>query len=70
MLKLRNILVAAVLAVIPVAVVAADEQKLTNVSYDPTRELYEGVNALFAEHYQATAGKAVTVEQSHGGSSK
>jgi sulfate/thiosulfate-binding protein len=65
---LRNIV--APLAIALATTVGFAETKLTNVSYDPTRELYEGVNALFAEHYQATAGKAVTVEQSHGGSSK
>lgn len=43
---------------------------LLNVSYDPTRELYEEVNNLFAEHYQAESGLAVSIEQSHGGSSK
>ena len=58
------------LLAVPGVARAADGPRLTNVSYDPTRELCEGVNALFAEHYQATAGKAVTVEQSHGGSSK
>ena len=49
---------------------AADADKLLNVSYDPTRELYEGVDALFAEHYKSAAGKDVKIEQSHGGSSK
>lgn len=43
---------------------------LLNVSYDPTRELYEEVNRLFAEHYRDAAGVQVRVEQSHGGSSK
>lgn len=42
--------------------------KLTNVSYDPTRELYEQYNKLFAEHYKETTGKTVEVTQSHGGS--
>jgi ABC-type sulfate transport system substrate-binding protein len=46
------------------------QTKLLNVSYDPTRELYEEINRLFAEHYKAQTGKDVTVEQSHGGSSK
>jgi sulfate/thiosulfate transport system substrate-binding protein len=49
---------------------AAEQTKLLNVSYDPTRELYEELNRLFAEHYKAQAGKDVVVEQSHGGSSK
>src|SRR5262245_13273080 len=48
----------------------AAAQELLNVSYDPTRELYQELNAAFAKQYQAKAGKAVTVQQSHGGSSK
>ncbi len=43
---------------------------LLNVSYDPTRELYQDVNAAFAKHRQAKAGEKVTIRQSHGGSSK
>jgi sulfate/thiosulfate transport system substrate-binding protein len=44
--------------------------KLLNVSYDPTREFYQEVNAAFAKHWQAQTGQAVTVNQSHGGSGK
>ena len=43
---------------------------LLNVSYDPTRELYEGVNAAFAKAWKAKTGQTVTVKQSHGGSGK
>jgi sulfate/thiosulfate transport system substrate-binding protein len=43
---------------------------LLNVSYDPTRELYEDYNARFAEHWRRTTGQAVSVRQSHGGSGK
>jgi sulfate transport system substrate-binding protein len=49
---------------------AGAEQTLLNASYDPTRELYESYNALFARHWQETKGEAVTVHQSHGGSGK
>jgi sulfate transport system substrate-binding protein len=45
-------------------------QELLNVSYDPTRELYQEFNAAFTRQYQAKAGKAVTVQQSHGGAAK
>jgi sulfate transport system substrate-binding protein len=41
---------------------------LLNVSYDPTRELYQDVNAAFAAEWQARHGQAVTINQSHGGS--
>jgi sulfate transport system substrate-binding protein len=43
---------------------------LSNISYDPTRELYQDFNAAFAEHWLKEHGQAVSVEQSHGGSGK
>ena len=43
---------------------------LLNVSYDPTRELYEDFNAAFAKYWQAKTGKTVEIRQSHGGSGK
>jgi sulfate transport system substrate-binding protein len=43
---------------------------LLNVSYDPTRELYQDVNAAFAKQWKAKTGDTVTVKQSHGGSGK
>jgi sulfate/thiosulfate transport system substrate-binding protein len=49
---------------------AAAQQTILNVSYDPTRELYQDVNAAFAKAWQAKAGKALTIQQSHGGSGK
>lgn len=42
--------------------------KITNVSYDPTRELYQAYNKKFIEHYKKETGKTVEVTQSHGGS--
>ena len=49
---------------------AAKEITLLNVSYDPTRELYQQVNAAFAEAWKAKTGDDVKVSQSHGGSGK
>lgn len=43
---------------------------LLNVSYDPTRELYQDFNAAFAKQWKAKTGETVTVKQSHGGSGK
>jgi sulfate/thiosulfate-binding protein len=43
---------------------------LLNVSYDPTRELYQGFNKAFAENWKAKTGQTVSIEQSHGGSGK
>jgi len=44
--------------------------ELLNVSYDPTRELYEEFNKAFAAHWKAGTGQDVTIKQSHGGSGK
>ena len=43
---------------------------LLNVSYDPTRELYQAFNTAFAKQWQAKTGEKVVVRQSHGGSGK
>lgn len=43
---------------------------LLNVSYDPTRELYQDFNQAFAKQYKAKTGDTVTIKQSHGGSGK
>jgi sulfate/thiosulfate transport system substrate-binding protein len=45
-------------------------ETLLNVSYDPTRELYEDYNAAFAKQWKAKTGRNLTVRQSHGGSGK
>jgi sulfate/thiosulfate transport system substrate-binding protein len=42
--------------------------ELTNVSYDPTRELYEAYNKSFADYWKQKTGQTVTIKQSHGGS--
>jgi sulfate/thiosulfate-binding protein len=44
--------------------------KLLNVSYDPTRELYDDYNKAFAAYWKARTGDTVSVNQSHGGSGK
>src|SRR5262245_7397834 len=49
---------------------AQGQPSLLNVSYDPTRELYQDVNAAFARHWKAKTGQVVTIKQSHGGSGK
>jgi sulfate transport system substrate-binding protein len=43
---------------------------LLNVSYDPTRELYQDINAAFAQKWEREHGQKVTINQSHGGSGK
>jgi len=59
---------AALLACAPEAV--TKPVKLLNVSYDPTRELYDEYNAAFAKHWKAKEGQDISVSQSHGGSGK
>src|SRR4051812_40785747 len=48
----------------------AAEVHLLNVSYDPTRELYEDYNQAFATYWKQKTGDDVTIDQSHGGSGK
>ena len=43
---------------------------LLNVSYDPTRELYDDYNKAFAKYWKQKTGKDVAIRQSHGGSGK
>lgn len=49
---------------------SADPVEITNVSYDPTRELYAAYNEAFASYWKDKTGQDVTVVQSHGGSGK
>ena len=49
---------------------SAAEVTILNVSYDPTRELYQDFNAAFARQWQRKTGNTLTVSQSHGGSGK
>src|SRR5664280_904688 len=57
------------LAVMAVHVQQASAQTtLLNVSYDPTRELYRDINALFAADWKKKTGETITVRMSHGGS--
>src|SRR5512134_3648325 len=46
------------------------ETTLLNVSYDPTRELYDDYNKAFIAHWKAKTGKTIAIRQSHGGSGK
>ena len=50
------------------ATAAYADVTLLNVSYDPTRELYQHYNAAFAKNWQAKTGEKITIRQSHGGS--
>ena len=52
------------------ATISQADVTLLNVSYDPTRELYQDINAAFAKQWAATANEKVRIKQSHGGSGK
>ena len=58
----------AALGVVLLTAPAAGAQTLLNVSYDPTRELYQDVNAAFIRYWQTKSGKTASIRQSHGGS--
>ncbi|WP_410217423.1 sulfate ABC transporter substrate-binding protein [Paracoccus sp. (in: a-proteobacteria)] len=49
---------------------AAAQDKLLNVSYDIARELFEALNPAFAAHWQEETGRTVSIDMSHGGSSR
>ncbi len=49
---------------------ASGQQKLLNVSFDISRELYSAYNPLFEDYYKQKTGKEVKIEQSHGGSGR
>jgi sulfate transport system substrate-binding protein len=69
----KQVILSAVLATLfaPMVQLAhAAEVSLLNVSYDPTRELYQDINQGFAKQWKAKTGDTVTIKQSHGGSGK
>src|SRR5215510_5988405 len=65
----RDLLRTSALAFGLIATAAHADVTLLNVSYDPTRELYQSYNAAFASYWQAKTGEKVVIKQSHGGSS-
>ena len=68
-MKIKSYLLAAVTSfALALSFAASADVSLLNVSYDPTRELYQSYNAAFAKYWQAKAGEKITIKQSHGGS--
>jgi len=65
-MKLTHLLI----AVAGFGTLAAKDISLLNVSYDPTRQLYEEYNEAFSKYWKAKTGDSVTIDQSHGGSGK
>ncbi|MBG6219286.1 MULTISPECIES: sulfate ABC transporter substrate-binding protein [unclassified Janthinobacterium] len=67
----KKIIIAAALSAFAILQTAqAADITLLNVSYDPTRELYQDVNAAFAKQWKGKTGDNVKIKQSHGGSGK
>jgi len=66
----RLIALSAALTLGAASLAAQAQTTLLNVSYDPTRELYQDFNAAFAKHWKAKTGESLTVKNSHGGSGK
>jgi sulfate transport system substrate-binding protein len=66
---LRSLFVLLIVAIVGQSATAKNIT-LLNVSYDPTRELYEEYNAAFAKYWQTKTGDQVTINQSHDGSGK
>ena len=67
---LRSFFLVAALTSAGTGALAASSVTLLNVSYDPTRELFQQINAAFAKEWKAKTGQDVTINQSHGGSGK
>jgi len=67
---LKRLATAALAAILLMAPALKADVTLLNVSYDPTRELYDDYNKAFAKYWEAKTGKKVSVRQSHGGSGK
>ena len=66
----RTLITLTLLATLFSGALHAAEITLLNVSYDPTRELYQEFNAAFAKYWKAKTGDEVSVKASHGGSGK
>ena len=67
--KIFALSLGAVLALTPVQAFGKTVS-ITNVSYDPTREMFEQYNKIFEEHWKEKTGEDVEITQSHGGSGK
>jgi sulfate transport system substrate-binding protein len=72
MLNNRLLLIASTTLMLaaPATSTSAAETTLLNVSYDVSRELYKDINPAFASYWKTKTGDSVTINQSHGGSSK
>src|SRR5690554_2688162 len=65
----KAVLIAAISA-FSVGALANKKVEILNVSYDPTRELYQELNPLFIQHWKEQTGQELNIRQSHGGAGK
>jgi len=66
----RSLFTLATAAVLSFAPLAQAQTTLLNVSYDPTRELYQDFNKAFIAQWKTQSGESIEIQQSHGGSGK
>lgn len=70
MMSIRRLGLSLATATLLFSGIASAATELLNVSYDPTRELYQQYNAAFIKHWKATTGEDISIKNSHGGSGK
>ena len=70
MKRIDQTLMSLILTALLATSASAKPLTLLNVSYDPTRELYQAINSAFAKDWKAKTGQDVEIQQSHGGSGK
>ena len=68
MQKIHHFVLSIVVATALASPVNADPSQLLNVSYDPTRELYQSINVAFEKRWLASTKHSIDIKQSHGGS--
>jgi sulfate/thiosulfate transport system substrate-binding protein len=69
-MKLKKYILLSLVLALTAAPLVRGQDKILNVSYDPTREFYTEFNTAFAKYWKEKSGRDVTFEVSHGGSSK
>ncbi|WP_005032421.1 sulfate ABC transporter substrate-binding protein [Holophaga foetida] len=67
---MKRFALTALAATLSLGLFAGSPKKLLNVSYDPTRELYQDINQVFTRQHKARSGVDLAISQSHGGSGK
>lgn len=68
--RMLSLPVAILISIIATMNIFAQSVEMLNVSYDPTRELYQEFNTLFTTHWKTQSGQEVIIRQSHGGAGK